>query len=166
MQTRLIFPYSQKNLEILIKRFNNKYKKIEELFQEVQRDQCNKPDKLDDYMLWHLINSQEKEQKAEAGSNQDGTVELPQISFREEIIILNTDFYQVFTPRRMELLEHIQAHNPSSVKGLAAETGRDYKNVYDDLLALERFNLLDMVREGKNKRPISRLSVIEIMIGK
>ena len=66
----------------------------------------------------------------------------------------------------MELLEYVSSHNPKSVKTLAAELKRDYKNVYDDLLALQRYCLIEFIREGKNKRPVTRLTGIEVILGK
>ena len=43
------------------------------------------------------------------------------------------------------------------------DTSRDYKNVYDDAKALEKYGLLEFVREGKNKRPIARVTGIEVI---
>lgn len=164
MQTRLLFSDSTKNLEIAKKNLVKKYQNPEELFIELQRDRCSNPDKVDEYMLWHTLITHEKEH-APAESEGISSTNVP-VMFKEEIILQTTDFYQVFTPRRMELLEYIHTHNPSSVKTLAAETGRNYKNVYDDVLALSRAQLLELIREGKNKRPVSRLTGIEILFKK
>jgi len=171
MQTRLIFTDSKKNLEINIKHFIEEYRNIEDLFQDIQRNRCTDPDKVDDYMVWHTINSVDKDTESarshgEVDENKDLVRDHPQILFHEEIILHTTEFYQVLTPRRMELLEFININNPTSVKTLAEATGRDYKNVYDDVLALQKFCLLDLVREGKNKRPVSRLGAIEVLFRK
>ena len=61
------------------------------------------------------------------------------------------------------MLEYISQKNPISLKALAEETKRDYKNVYDDAKALQRFKLLDFIKEGKNKRPVSRITSIEVL---
>jgi predicted transcriptional regulator len=161
MQTRLLFSDSAKNLEIVKKNLAKKYQNPEELFIELQRDRCSNPDKVDEYMLWHNLITHEKEH-SQVESEVITSTNVP-VMFKEEIILHTTDFYQVFTPRRMELLEYIHTHDPSSVKTLAEETGRDYKNVYDDVLALSRAQLLELIREGKNKRPVSRLTGIEIL---
>jgi len=51
------------------------------------------------------------------------------------------------SPRRLELLRHVRQHGAASVRGLAAALGRDYKNVHQDVAALERAGLL--VRDGR-----------------
>jgi predicted transcriptional regulator len=51
------------------------------------------------------------------------------------------------SPRRLELLRHVRQHGASSVRGLAAALDRDYKNVHQDVAALELAGLL--VRDGR-----------------
>ena len=164
MQTRLLFFDSGQNLEYIMKKFTKKYGDIEALLREVQRDRCTIPEKVDDFMVWQSITASEKEESSQDGAPTARPV--PGIVFKETIIINSFDFYQVFTPRRMELLDYTHKNKPTSVKTLAAETDRDYKNVYDDLLAMERVGLLEFVREGKNKRPVSRLTGLEIVFRK
>ena len=168
MQTRLIFSNSAKNLDVIRKQLARKYQSIEELFIEIQRNHCSDPDKVDDYMLWHTLIAYDKElAKQDSGlQSQLSPSSPPPIHFIEEIILHTTDFYAVPTPRRMEILEYINKHNPSSVKNLAAETNRDYKNVYDDVSALKKAQVLEFLFEGKNKRPVSRLTGIEISFEK
>jgi len=163
MQTRLIFADSKKNIEITRKKLLIKYKTIEDLASEVQKKKCNAPEEVDDYMLWQTLSSYEK-QVEELGENI--SMSVPPLIFKEEIINFTSDFYQVLTPRRMELLNYINTHNIKSVKELALELKRDYKNVYDDVLALEKYQLLELIREGKNKRPVSRVTGIEIILNK
>ena len=163
MITRLIFSDSNKNLTLARKQLEKKYKSIEELSVEVQKHKCNAPEKVDDYMLWQAILSLDKQMQ-----NYDSKITGIEsaVNFKEEIIYHTAEFYSVLTPRRMELLQYIGEKNPRSVKDLAAELNRDYKNVYDDLLALQRFNLIDFIREGKNKRPVTKLTAIEVKISK
>ena len=154
MITRLIFSDSNKNLELFRKQLTMKYKTFDELALDVKRNKCGAPNKIDDFMLWQAIQSFDKQIE-----EQNSTIpsSKPSIIFKEELIIHTAEFYQALTPRRMELLQYIYSHEPKSVKTLAGELGRDYKNVYDDVLALQRENLLELVREGKNKRPVARL---------
>jgi len=116
-------------------------------------------------MLWHSINMILKDQNKTETFSSDPNNKI-NIRFREEIIYKTSDFYSVLTPRRVEILDYIHTNKPASVKNLALETKRDYKNVYDDVLALEKFDLLEFVREGKNKRPVSRVTGIEISFDK
>lgn len=51
------------------------------------------------------------------------------------------------SPRRLELLRHVRQHGAVNTRELAATIGRDYKNVHQDVAALESVGLL--VREGR-----------------
>lgn len=163
MMTRLIFSDSNKNLEIAKKQLEKKYESVEELLAEIQKHQCNAPEHIDDYILWQAIITLDK-QMQDYNINVSGTT--PPFVFKEEIVYHTSEFYSVLTPRRMELMDYISKKNPKSVKDLAKELNRDYKNVYDDLLALQRFHLIEFIREGKNKRPVAKLSAIEVILHK
>jgi hypothetical protein len=165
MQTRLIFNETNLNLDTIRKTMEKKYKKFEELQTEVQKERCNAPEMIDDYMLWQAIINSDRVQDNDDkfGSALAAADSMVITRFKEEITNHSSDFFSVLTPRRMELLEFVYKTHPRSVKDLAAELKRDYKNVYDDLLALQRFQLLEFVREGKNKRPVARLSAIEVL---
>lgn len=54
---------------------------------------------------------------------------------------------ETLSPRRLELLRFVRQHGAASVRDLAASLGRDYKNVHQDVSALEAGGLL--VREGR-----------------
>ena len=70
--------------------------------------------------------------------------------------------FRALTPRRIELLEHLHANAVPSIKELAAKLRRDYKNTYDDLVALRAWGLVDLRREGKNQRPVSRVTSLRV----
>ena len=161
MQTRLIFSDSEKNINLIKSKLLKKYKKFENLSTDIQQLQCNNPDKIDEYMVWQTILSYEKDLEILKHLPTTSSIEQ-RLNYRDEIIIYSSDFFQVFTPRRIEMLEYISKHNPISLKTLAESMDRDYKNVYDDALALERFNLIEFIRKGKNKRPVARITAIEI----
>ena len=38
--------------------------------------------------------------------------------------------------------------------------------MYDDVMALNKFNLIEFIKEGKNKRPITKVSKISIFLNK
>jgi predicted transcriptional regulator len=46
------------------------------------------------------------------------------------------------SPRRLELLRHVRKHGAAHVRELATALGRDYKNVHQDVAALEAVGLL------------------------
>lgn len=54
---------------------------------------------------------------------------------------------ETLSPRRLELLRFVRQHGAASVRELAASLGRDYKNVHQDVSALESEGLL--VRDGR-----------------
>lgn len=54
---------------------------------------------------------------------------------------------ETLSPRRLELLRFVRQHGAANVRELAASLGRDYKNVHQDVSALESAGLL--VREGR-----------------
>ena len=54
---------------------------------------------------------------------------------------------ETLSPRRLELLRFVRQHGAASVRELAASLSRDYKNVHQDVSALEAKGLL--VREGR-----------------
>jgi predicted transcriptional regulator len=51
------------------------------------------------------------------------------------------------SPKRLELLTHIRQHGADNVRELATVIERDYKNVHQDVAALEAVGLL--VRDGR-----------------
>lgn len=51
------------------------------------------------------------------------------------------------SPRRLELLRYVRQHEVSNTRELSAAIGRDYKNVHQDVAALEAVGLL--VRDGR-----------------
>jgi predicted transcriptional regulator len=162
MQTRLVYLDSDKNIDLFKKNMAKKYGKLEDLINQIQKGQCNNPEQVDDFMIWQTIHSSDKDQEI-LDKLSDVTTSKKKLSFREEKLFFTSDFYQILTPKRIELLDYIQSHDPSSLKTLAIETRRDYKNVYDDAKALEKYGLLEFVREGKNKRPIARVTGIEVV---
>ena len=51
------------------------------------------------------------------------------------------------SPRRLELLRYVRQHGASNTRELSAAIGRDYKNVHQDVAALEAVGLL--LRDGR-----------------
>ncbi len=54
----------------------------------------------------------------------------------------------VLTPKRLELMKALRQHGPLSVRALAKQLKRDYKNVHVDASALEKVNLIQRTEEG------------------
>ena len=120
-----------------------RHESFDALRQRVFVERCNDPAAADDYVVWRAI-------REEGGSLEERTVfDTP-------------DVFRALTPRRVELLESLRAHEVPSIKELAATVRRDYKNTYDDLVALQAWGLVDLRREGKNQRPVSRVTTLRV----
>lgn len=56
----------------------------------------------------------------------------------------------VLTDERVRLLRHLRVHPARSIRALAGELGRDYRNVHADVVALESAGLIE--RDGTTLR--------------
>ncbi len=112
------------------------------LRQRVFIERCNDPLGVDDYVVWKAL-------------REEGILE-------ERTVFDTPAVFRVLTPRRIELLEYLHANEVPSIKELAAKLRRDYKNTYDDLVALEAWGLVSLRREGKNQRPITLVTSLRV----
>ncbi len=71
------------------------------------------------------------------------TVEERHVSFESWQALFN-----VLTPKRYELLQHVHQHPEQSIRALARALGRDYKRVHEDVKALAEAGLLEQGGEG------------------
>ena len=55
----------------------------------------------------------------------------------------------LLTPRRLELLKQLRQIGPTSVRALAKNLERDYKNVHSDVSALEEAGLIERNEEDQ-----------------
>lgn len=62
-----------------------------------------------------------------------------------------------FTDKRIALLRLIKKHSPRSINQLAKIAGRDFKNVYTDIMLFKR---LGIVRAPSRRRPVEPLRVL------
>ena len=62
------------------------------------------------------------------------------------------------TPGRWALLKKLHANGPMSIRALAKDLGRDYKNVYTDVRRLENIGLIGRT---KNDRIIVPWDIVE-----
>jgi len=56
--------------------------------------------------------------------------------------------FNVLTPKRYALLQHVHKHPEQSIRALARALGRDYKRVHEDVKALTEAGLLEQDGEG------------------
>ena len=65
----------------------------------------------------------------------------------------------LLSPKRMELLRHVAQGPGLSIKKLAQELGRDYKNVHTDVSELESRHLLERDSDGGITAPYDQLVI-------
>lgn len=121
----------------------DRHASFEALRQRAFVERCNDPAAADDYVVWKALR--------EAGS-----------TLEERTVFDTPDVFRALTPRRVELLEYLHGNEVPSIKELAAKLRRDYKNTYDDLAALAAWGLVSLVREGKNQRPVARVTSLRV----
>ncbi len=71
---------------------------------------------------------------------------------------------RILTPQRKKLLDVIKREKPSSLKKLADLVGRDYKNVYEDVILLEKSGFLRLERKGRRLVPVVDYDVIDVQV--
>jgi predicted transcriptional regulator len=82
----------------------------------------------------------------------------------EEMSLTMEDFGRL-TPRRLELLDLLTEGRAGSINELAEHAGRDIKNVYRDLKALEEMGFVALNREGRSTVPELVVYEITLMLG-
>lgn len=70
---------------------------------------------------------------------------------------------RVFSAQNLQLIRAIAQHEPSSMRRLATIVDRDIKNVSQNLNELESLGLVDLVDEGRAKRPVVPYDEIEVI---
>lgn len=62
----------------------------------------------------------------------------------------------LLTDRRLALLHLVREHAPKSINQLAKIAGRDFKNVYVDVMLLKDYGLIQVVRRKKARRAVGQ----------
>lgn len=60
----------------------------------------------------------------------------------------------LFTDKRIELLRLIRKHAPTSINKLAKIAGRDFKNVYMDVIHFKNLDIIDVPRGKRAGEPL------------
>ena len=74
----------------------------------------------------------------------------------------NTKTLEIFTEKRIQILKIVKNKNPSSIRELARLVERDIKNVWADLELLCKFNLIDLMKNGRSKKPVVKYKTLII----
>ncbi len=125
--------YGNREIRSIISGYESTYGHLSDLLFTVRKKGCSSPQFVDDLMIWSSI----------INSFQEG------VEYEKEIVTYSNEFFNIFTPRKLELLERVIKRNYSSVREIAKYLNRDYKNVYDDLRSLYKAGLIEMKKHGR-----------------
>ena len=142
MKIEIYKKYEEKDNEWMLNLLEKKYGNFEKLKKEVMINRCNNPNAVDDYILWKCLKKEEK--------------------ITERIIIEDSKFFNTLSARRTELIEFLNDSEYFSIREIAHGLKRNYKNVYDDIKALEDFFIIETVPFGRKKVPLGKIERIEI----
>jgi predicted transcriptional regulator len=82
---------------------------------------------------------------------------------RHVLVLENeAELHRLLSPANLELLRAIRQHDPESMRAAANLVDRDFKEVHRNLTELDALNVIDLVKDGKSKRPVVRFDEIDI----
>jgi predicted transcriptional regulator len=64
------------------------------------------------------------------------------------------DILECLTQKRIEVLRVIAKTHPQSIRALSRILERNVKNVFEDLLLLEKHKFISFQEKGKSKKPV------------
>ncbi len=117
----------------------------EKLKQRAYRSGCRNPDLVDDHIIYTVLKKNS--------------------TYHHEYIYKSPKSISALTPRRVDLLEYLYKNDVESITALAHGLARNYKNVYDDVKALEENDIISLKREGKNIKPVLNADRLVIDFG-
>lgn len=71
---------------------------------------------------------------------------------------------ELFTDRRMELLEAVMDASPESIRALADQLDRDVHDVHDDLYLLADYGIIHFEENGRAKQPYVPYETVRIEV--
>jgi len=145
MKVRIVKKRKKSDIRDLIDDWEKQYGKLSSLNQKVLISKCSSPEKMTDYVLWKYLS---------LGTN-----------FNDVIVVEDPYVFEVLSPKRAELLEYLMNNEVESIKKLADLLHRNYKNVYDDLRALSKYDMVELREAGRSLKPCSIISHLEVNFG-
>jgi hypothetical protein len=144
MKIKVVKRRKPSDIEDLLRSWERKYGSLVSLHQKILISKCTSPEQMSDYVMWKNLS-----QGAE---------------FQDIIIMRDPDVFEIMSPKRMEMLEYLIANEVNSIRALAGALHRNYKNVYDDLKAMSKYELIDLVERGRSLKPSAAACKIEIIL--
>jgi len=94
------------------------------------------------------------------------SLKYPELT-RDKLVVIKEELLaKVATPARLRLVKLVRERKPKSVGELAALAKRPLESVSRDLRILCFYGLLDLVREGKQKKPVLEKQLLVVPLGK
>lgn len=142
MRVKILKKRNKFDIDNILEEFARKHGSLGSLHQRVLISKCSTPKQMSDYVLWKHLSS---------GAD-----------LKDTIVVENSDIFNVLSPKRVELLEFLTNNEVKSIKSLAHRLHRNYKNVYDDLRALSKYDLIELRAVGRSVVPCSIVSEIDL----
>lgn len=142
MKISVVKKRKQSEIKDLMEKWKDKYGSMDSLHQKVMISKCSSPSKMNDYILWEYLKSGAK--------------------LQETAVFETAEVFDFLSPRRAELLEYLGNNEVSSIRELSNKLKRNYKNVYDDLKALSKYELVELQEKGRALKPCCSTSIISI----
>ncbi len=137
MELKMIKEFTDNDIEQLMEDIIEKHDSPHKLKLRTSRTGCRNPNMVDEYMIYKALDE---------GAD-----------YKETKILKSIESLSSMTPKRVEMIDHLTRNGPSSINELAEGLGRDYKNVYDDIRSLNENGIVELIKEGKSRRPVVNL---------
>jgi predicted transcriptional regulator len=142
MEINIIKKRKQSDINDLLNELKDIYTSFDSLQNKVMISKCSSPKEMNDYIIWkYLSNGAE---------------------FKESVIFRRADLFNVLSLRRVEILEYLANNEVSSIRELSHKLRRNYKNVYDDLKSLSKYELVELREAGRALKPTCGVSIFAV----
>lgn len=142
MEINILKKRKQSDIDALIKKFKDIYTSFDSLQNKVMISKCSSPKEMNDYIIWKYLS---------AGAE-----------FKESVIFGSADMFNILSLRRVEILEYLANNEVSSIRELSNKLRRNYKNVYDDLKSLSKYELVELREAGRALKPSCGVSIFNV----
>lgn len=96
-------------------------------------------------------------QKAEGDDRLRERAEFSEVLSRngyQDVLVLPREYVKELDERHVRILEHLEDHEPASVRKLAADLDEDKGTISRHLTVLARLDAVELVPDGRSKRPV------------
>jgi len=142
MKLKMIKEFTDNDIEKLMQDIIEKHDTPHKLKLRTSRTGCRNPNMVDEYMIYKALDE---------GAD-----------YRETKVLTSVESISSVTPKRVELINYLNKNEPGSINELAEGVGRDYKNVYDDIRSLNENGIVELIKEGKSRKPVVNLDKLVI----